>query len=189
MSEDEWELIRRCRDGSTEAFGPLVRRHQGSALAYAAALLDDPADAEDAVQDAFVRAYRSLDGLEPGSAFGGWFRTILRNECLDRLRSARRWRERSWPEEGPEPASRSADGPARMERRELAGEIRSALAALDPAHRAVLVLRELDGLSYAEIARELEISEGTVASRLHHGRSRLKGILTQRGITPEEIIR
>lgn len=188
MSEEDWDLIRRCRDGAPEAFEPLVRRHEGPALAYATAMLGVRADAEDAVQEAFVRAYRGLDGLQPGSSFGGWFRTILRNECLDRLRAAPRRRERSWPVEGAEPASRAPHGPERVERRELAGEIRSALAALAPGHREVLVLREMDGMSYGEIGRELGISEGTVASRLHHGRSRLKEILEERGITPEEMI-
>lgn len=188
MSEDDWALIRRCRSGATEAFEPLVRRHEGRALAYAGSFLGDGAEAEDAVQEAFVRAYQSLDRLEPGSSFGPWFRTILRNECLDRLDAAARRRERAWPEEGPEPGSRNPDGPERIERRELACQIRTAVGALGPAHRAAFVMREMDGLSYDEIAGQLDVSPGTVASRLHHARNRLARMLAERGVTPEETI-
>lgn len=189
MSEDDWELIRRCRAGAPEAFEPLVRRHESRALAYAGSLLGGRAEAEDAVQEAFIRAYRNLDGLEKGSSFAPWFRAILRNECLDRLKSARRRREQDWPEEGPEPASRSAEAEDRLEREALARAVRVAVGELDSGHRAVFVLREMDGLSYGEIAEELGISDGTVASRLHHARRTLKELLTDRGVTPEELIR
>jgi RNA polymerase sigma factor (sigma-70 family) len=91
-TQNEWDLIVRCRAGSTAAFEPLVRRHEGRALHIAELLLGDADDAADAVQEAFVRAYRSLDGLRPGSDFGAWFRSILRNHCLDRIRSAPRRR-------------------------------------------------------------------------------------------------
>src|SRR5687767_9312125 len=88
--ESEWDLVSRCLAGSTGAFEPLVKRHEGPALVVARSLLGDPDEAADAVQDAFVRAYHTLGRLRPGSAFGPWFRAILRNLCLDRLRSPRR---------------------------------------------------------------------------------------------------
>lgn len=87
-TKHEWELIRRCRAGQASAFEALVRKHEAPALALAGGLLGDADDAADAVQDAFVRAYRTLDRLAEGSAFGPWFRTILRNLCLDRARGA-----------------------------------------------------------------------------------------------------
>src|SRR3990172_2209835 len=97
-SETERELIDRCRAGSTAAFEPLVKAHEAQALLLAEGLLGDADDAEDAVQDAFVKAYRSLGKLEEGSAFGPWFRAILRNRCIDLLRSAPRRRKASWTE-------------------------------------------------------------------------------------------
>jgi RNA polymerase sigma factor (sigma-70 family) len=84
----EWDLISRCRRGSTAAFEPLVRAHEARALAVAEGMLGDVDDAADAVQEAFVKAYRSLRRLREGSTFGPWFRTILRNHCRDRLRSS-----------------------------------------------------------------------------------------------------
>lgn len=189
MSEDDWELIRRCRAGAPEAFEPLVHRHESRALAYAGSLLGGRAEAEDAVQEAFVRAYRNLEDLDEDGSFAPWFRAILRNECLDRLKSARRRREEDWPSEGRQPAARRADAPDRLEREALARAIRSAVGELDPRHREVFVLREMDGLSYREIAGALGISDGTVASRLHHARRTLKEVLTDRGVTPEEMNR
>jgi RNA polymerase sigma-70 factor, ECF subfamily len=85
--QSEWDLIVKCRRGSTKAFEPLVLRYEGQALAIAESLLLDRDDAADAVQDAFVRAFRGLGKLAEGSSFGPWFRSIVRNLCLDRLRS------------------------------------------------------------------------------------------------------
>jgi len=188
--DDDWTLIRRCRKGAVRAFEPLVRRYEGRALGYAAALLGDDADAEDAVQEAFIRAHGSLDRLEAGSSFWPWLRAIIRNLCLDRLGSAARRRERRWPEpgEGGPPLSRPPDELRSAARRELAEGIREAVKELSPEHREILVLREMDGFDYGEIARELEISPGTVASRLHHARRSLREILERRGVTPESMI-
>lgn len=185
VSPDDWTLIRESRGGVTRAYGSLVRRYERGALAYAGALLGDDTEAEDAVQDAFVRAYRSLDRLEEGSAFGPWLRVIVRNLCLDRLKSARWRREREWPEEGPAPAAREPDAHREVERAELARRVHEAVRRLSREHREVLVLREMDGLGYAEIARVLDVPGGTVASRLHHAREELKRALERDGITSE----
>jgi RNA polymerase sigma-70 factor, ECF subfamily len=183
---NEWDLIRRCRRGSAAAFEPLVRGNEARALAVAGALLGDPDDAADAVQEAFVRAYRGLRTLREGSAFGPWFRTILRNHCRDRLRSADRRRapwdaaaldRRAWQE---------PSAPARLERAELSTAVEGALAELPPEHREVLVLKEMEGMRYEEIAAALGIPAGTVASRLHHARAALKRALGARGVTPGE---
>lgn len=184
---DEWQQIRRCRDGTPAAFEPLVRRHEGRALAYAGALLGDEDEAADAVQDAFVRAYRSLDRLEEGSPFGPWLRAILRNLCLDRIRSARRRREQRWPRTVGRSLAREPRAGGEMVRAELARHVRDAVSELSDAHRSVLVLRELGGLDYAEIADVLDLAQGTVASRLHHARSSLREILERRGISPVDL--
>ncbi len=188
----EWELIARCRSGSARAYEPLVRRYERPALAFAIGLLGDVDDAEDAVQDAFVQAYRALGRLKEGSAFGPWFRTILRNLCLDRLRAVRTAKRTDWPP----PGGRSVwgerlwsepVGTGRIERLELAAGVRDALAELSAEHRAILALKELDGLGYAEIAASLAIPPGTVASRLHHARAALRRVLAAHGFTLEDI--
>lgn len=182
----EWELIARCRNGSAKAFEPLVRRYERPALALARGILGDADEAEDAVQDAFVRAYRTLGRLKEGSAFGPWFRTILRNLCLDRLRAPQSAKRADWP-----PGERSVwtepVGTGRLERSELTAVLHGALADLSAEHRAILSLKELDGLGYSAIAEALQIPPGTVASRLHHARAALRRALTARGIALEDI--
>jgi RNA polymerase sigma-70 factor (ECF subfamily) len=186
-SESEWDLVARCLAGSTGAFEPLVRRHEGTALVTARSLLGDPDEAADAVQDAFVRAYRTLGRLKPGSAFGPWFRTILRNLCVDRLRSPGRRRrsleehvidQRVWSE----PA-----GPDAAERHELSGFVQAALGKLSRDHREVLVLKEMEGLGYEEIATLLKVPKGTVGSRLFHARAALHKVLLAQGVTLEDV--
>lgn len=189
-AEDEWRWIRRCREGEPGAYEPLVRSHEGWAMAYAGAMLGSEDDAADAVQDAFVRAYRSLDRLREGSAFGPWFRTILRNVCLDRLRAPRRTTREEWPPPVSEPSVWNEPiGTRRLEREELAATVRDALDEMTPEHRAALVLKEMDGLSYAEIATALNVPEGTVASRLYHARAALRRVLEARGVSLEDAVR
>jgi RNA polymerase sigma-70 factor, ECF subfamily len=184
----EWELIRRCREGASSAFEPLVRAHEGPALGYAVAMLGDRDEAADALQDAFVQAWRGLGRLRPGSPFGPWFRTIVRNVCLDRLRSPRLSRRtsldattldrRTWAEPDGDRASRTTD---------VAGHLSAALAELPEEQRVTLLLREVEGLSYAEIAAMVGVPAGTVASRLNHARAALRQTLTTRGIGLEDL--
>ena len=185
--ESEWMLIRQCRLGRHDAFKPLVLRYQGEALAVAEALLLDPDEAADAVQDAFVRAYRGLGRLTEGSSFGPWFRAILRNRCLDRLRStAHRGRESLTEQIVQDHAWVDPVGTDQIERDQLAASVRRGLRSLSPAHRQVLVLKEIDGLGYAEIAVALGIPEGTVASRVYHARAALRRVLMGQGMTAME---
>lgn len=185
-AQSEWELIRRCRAGSTAAFEPLVRGHERGALTLAQGLLGDADEAADAVQEAFVKAYRTLGRLREGSAFGPWFRSILRNHCLDLLRSPRR-RATEWSE-GEVDATHWSEpvAPERIEREQLAEAVQRALATLSAEHRQILVLKEIEGLGYAEIAEATGIPAGTVASRLYHARAALKRVLLSRGISLEE---
>lgn len=186
-AESEWSLIRACRRGRPDAFEPLVLRYQGEALAFAEALLVDPDEAADAVQDAFVRAYRSLGRLAEGSPFGPWFRSILRNRCLDRLRSsAHRRREAITDDIVARHGQVEPVGTTRLEQAQLADAVHRALRTLSAAHREVLVLKELDGLGYAEIARVLGVPEGTVASRVYHARAALRRALVDQGLTARE---
>jgi RNA polymerase sigma-70 factor, ECF subfamily len=188
VTTTEWDLIARCRAGSTTAFEPLVRAHERAALWFATALLGDGDEAADAVQDAFVVAYRSLGRLREGSAFGGWYRTILRRVCIDRLRSPRlKRRRRLEPGEVDRQRWHEATGVLSSERTELQAIVRRALAQLPGEQRTVLVLKELEGLGYAEIAQSLGIPIGTVGSRLNHARSALRRVLLEAGITLEDV--
>lgn len=182
----EQDLIRRCRRGAPAAFEPLVRRHEDRALTVAEALLGDADEAADAVQEAFVRAYRGLRTLREGSPFGPWFRTILRNHCRDRLRAPERRRAEWTAEAVDRRAWTEPAGAAELERSELAAAVRGALATLSAEHREILVLREMEEMPYTAIAEAMEIPPGTVASRLHHARAELKKALVACGITREE---
>lgn len=182
--ESEWDLIVRCRSGSAAAFEPLVRRHEPRGLAFAELLLGDADEAQDAVQEAFVKAYRSLHRLAEGSDFGAWFRSILRNQCLDRLRSIPRRRRVRLDEQAIDGRTWNEPvGSAALEQAQLARGVRSALDELSTEHREILVLKELEGMSYTDIAALTGIPPGTVASRLYHARSALRRIVTTRGIT------
>lgn len=184
----EWDQIRRCQGGASAAFEPLVRAHEGPALGYAAALLGDADEAADALQDAFVLAYRALPRLRPGSAFGPWFRTIVRNVCVDRLRSPRLSARVSL--ESAAAARPTRVEPTGLRNAEVAGlskHIAAALRRVPEEQRTVLLLRELEGMSYAEIAASLDIPAGTVASRLNHARAALKDALIERGIGLEDV--
>jgi RNA polymerase sigma-70 factor, ECF subfamily len=182
----EWELIRRCMGGSATAFEPIVRAHEPRALATAVALLGDADEAADAVQDAFVKAYRSLAQLDDGRPFGPWFRRIVRNLCLDRLRSPA-LRRTEWDAAESEPALRSEPaGLEALERAELSGAVREALSRLSPEHREILVLKEMEEMRYAAIAEAMNIPPGTVASRLYHARAALRKALLAQGITKED---
>jgi RNA polymerase sigma-70 factor (ECF subfamily) len=185
--ESDWELVARCLAGSTGAFEPLVRRYEGPALVVARSMLGDPDEAADAVQDAFVRAYRTLGRLRPGSSFGPWFRAILRNLCLDRLRSPRRRGQsldqtvvdrRVWSE---------PSGAVHAERQELSAVVQAALRELSAEHREVLVLKEMEGFGYDEIAKMVGVPKGTVGSRLFHARAALQEVLLAQGVTLEDV--
>jgi RNA polymerase sigma-70 factor (ECF subfamily) len=133
----------------------------------------DPALAEEAAQEAFLRAWRGLDRYNPRFAFRSWVYRIALNAAVDALR-----RERPATDLEAEPPAAGDDSPeALVERRQQAEQVRRAVLALPPASRAVLVLREYEGLSYREIADALDIPMGTVMSRLNYARGQLRKAL------------
>jgi RNA polymerase sigma factor (sigma-70 family) len=179
----EVELLRRCRTGDTRAYEPIVRSYEGDALRIAVALLDDEDDARDAVQDAFVRAFGAMDRFDAERPFLPWLLTILRNRCRDLLRS-RRGRVDLNVLDGRDGGSAVAPEADPAERREARELVWRALAQIGAEHREVLVLKELQGYSYAEIARIAGIPAGTVASRLYHARLALRAVLEECGAGP-----
>lgn len=180
----ERELMRKCRAGEARFYEPVVRAYEGRALRVAAGMMGDREAARDAVQDAFIRAWQSLDGYDPERPFGPWFFRILRNRCRDLLRgrSSRRGREERSARRAPGYGPDDPDGRRVQDRRDHRRLVWDALDRIDTKHREVLVLKELDGLSYEEIADVLEIPSGTVGSRLYHAREALRRQLEEAGV-------
>jgi RNA polymerase sigma-70 factor (ECF subfamily) len=146
-------------------------RHQRRAYAVARAIVLNHEDAEDAVQEAFLHAFRALDRFRPDQAFGAWLHRIVANAALD-LTRRRKVRD---ADELPETVASPFRDPAEAgDLRERLGE---ALAELPPRQRAVIVLHDIEGFKHAEIGRMLEIPEGTARSDLHYARARLREAL------------
>ncbi|HEY2944466.1 MAG TPA: sigma-70 family RNA polymerase sigma factor [Vicinamibacteria bacterium] len=177
-------LVEQCRRGDAQAFARLVALHEGMVFNLAARLLGDPEEARDAAQEVFLQVYRTLGRFEGRSTLKTWIYRIVVNHCRNRQRWWRRRRkDRSCPIEALTPAEEArlveqgprAEGPEeRLERRERARAVQSALLRLSFEHRAVLLLREVEGLSCEEIAGALSLAQGTVKSRLSRARDALR---------------
>jgi RNA polymerase sigma-70 factor (ECF subfamily) len=167
---DEKELIAKAKLGDRQAYSELVRRHRTGVINVVYRMCGDASLAEDAAQEAFVRAWQHLPGYQPRSAFRNWVYRIATNAALDVLR-----RERETVDVDELPLVAEGAGPeATVEGKERGERVRLAVLALPPASRAVLVLREYEGLSYREIADALGIPLGTVMSRLNYARKLLR---------------
>ncbi len=173
-SDSDASLLAAARAGDHTAFAALVRRYQGLVFAVAYRLLGDRDAAEDVTQEAFVRAYFSLDRLR-GDNFRAWVLRIASNAALDQLRAAGRRRQvplELAPERPVEPTVCSA-----VEHLGLVEALEAALAQLPPEQRAVVVLADVEGLPYDEVATILSLPIGTVKSRLARARMRLRALL------------
>ena len=189
-SAAEPALVERCRLGDTQAVARLVSLHEGMVLNLAARLLGDREEAKDIAQDVFLQVYRTLPRFEGRSTVRTWIYRIVVNQCCNRQRWWRRRRraaacpldEITAADEAKMSAVSPAEGPfERLDRRERARVMESALRALSFDHRAVLLLREVEGLSCEEIATTLALPIGTVKSRLARGRDGLRRALASRG--------
>ncbi len=174
----EQALVRAAQAGDATAFAGLVRRHQRRAYAVARAIVLSHDDAEDAVQDGFLHAYRALDRFRPEQAFGAWLHRIVANAALD---IARRRKVRDADELTESLASPHRD-PAEAD--ELRGRLQRALAQLGARQRAVIVLHDVEGYKHAEIGALLGIPEGTARSDLHHARTQLRRHLSNLRLAP-----
>ena len=162
------DLVARAQAGQLDAFEELVRKHRLATYRVALRMLGDESDAEDATQDAFVQAWRNLGGFRADAAFPTWMYRIVTNRCLNMLRARRR--TEPLPDDREAPASR----PDRIaEARWQVEDLKLAILRLTPEQRAPLVLRELQGCSYEEIAETLDVSISAVKSRLHRARLEL----------------
>lgn len=171
---DAPEFLDRLRAGDVRAFEELVASHQHRVFGVALRMLGGAAEAEEVAQEAFLRAHRSLGEFRGDAKLSTWLYTIVSRLCLNRLASG----DRRAVRHGEEVLLRVADdggGPeVRAERGELEGALHRAIAELPEERRVVIVLRDLEGLSYEEIALALGLELGTVRSRLHRARMDLK---------------
>ncbi len=162
----------------------VVRTHSARVYRLAYRLTGNPHDAEDLTQEVFVRVFRSLANYTPGT-FEGWLHRITTNLFLDQVRRKARIRFDALPDDAERLPSNDR-GPAQVyDDTHFDSDVQAALDALPPDFRAAVVLCDLEGLSYEEIAATLGVKIGTVRSRIHRGRSQLRAALAHRAPTPE----
>lgn len=180
---DERELIAAAKRGSERAFEQLVRANEKKVYTLCLRMCGDPADAEEAAQEAFLAAWKGLPSFRGDSAFSTWLHRLAANACIDLLRRTRRTRaELSLDDElAAEPVDERASPQRELERREQREAVQRGLAALPDEHRTVLVLREVEQLSYAEIAAATGLELGTVKSRISRARAQLRNYLLSQG--------
>jgi RNA polymerase sigma-70 factor (ECF subfamily) len=172
---EETALVERARRGDPTAFDALVRRHLPGALVAAERLLGDRADAEDLVQDAFLRALDRLPLLDPNRPFGPWFYTLLRNLGINQLRAKK---VRHTEPESPDAPSYDALPDEEMERTEFRERFDVALAALPPRQREIVMLFEVEGWKGVEIAEHLGLTPENVRWHLHQAKKTLRAALS-----------
>ena len=182
---DDRELVDSARKGDRDAFRTLFDRYHRRAYALAFGVLRHPDDALDVVQDAFIKAHKYLDKFEGNSSFYTWLYRIVMNLAIDHLRKHRRNRSVELDEQHLEEGSSIGNdallpkilganpGRALLDK-EIRARIDVALGELSENHRAVLVMRELEGLSYEEMATAMGCSKGTIMSRLFHARKNMQ---------------
>lgn len=183
---DEAELIEQAREGDTQAFGVLVERYQRRVANVALAVVHNQEDALELAQETFVRAYENLRKFESRSSFSTWLYRIAANLAIDFWRREGRHvvlHGEDAENEIRRMPSDHGDSFKSASRKELSARLNAALQELTPEHRAVILLREVEGLSYDEISEVLRCPRGTVMSRLHYARGRLRALLKD---IPEE---
>jgi RNA polymerase sigma-70 factor (ECF subfamily) len=189
-SVDTEDLIRRCQRGDQLAIGALIRRYQNYVYRLCYLVMRNEQDAEDMTQETFIRACRALPRFEirQGISFEAWLYRISVNCCRSRMR--RKWYQvLPWPEPGPQLVVEPEEQPDRLLMRgERRDEILEAIDSLGDKHRLVIILRYYAGLSNEEISQALNLPSGTVRSRLHTARQRLKVLLAQREEREEQLL-
>ena len=184
---DEPMLIEKIKKGDTHAFSELVQAYDKKALNFAYRMLRDLNEAEDAVQEAFLRVFDKIHTFHGNSSFSTWFYTILNNICLDMLRKRARGGDvvsitqaSSDDHEYELQIEDTADGPFELLQKKSALKlVDKALSKVSDEHRAVIVMRDINGLEYEEIAKILNVSLGTVKSRISRARLALRKILEE----------
>lgn len=191
MERTEWDLVRLAGNGDKEAFRELVERYQRRVLAVVMGMLHDREAALEVTQETFIKAFRSIGRFKGDASFYTWIYRIAVNLAIDHQR--REWRRpltdstRNTGNDGQteELLDRIGDENPRgdpfeaTKDSELRQRVLAAIDELTPDHKAVILLRELEGLSYEEISRVMQCSKGTVMSRLHYARKKLQARLKE----------
>ena len=190
--EEELAVIRRVQKGDVNAFEALVSAYEKNVYNLALRMMGNAQDAEDMAQEAFLKAYNSLPGFRGDSKFSVWLYRIVSNVCLDQLRkkSKRPTVSLSMEDEDGEETQLdlpdTAQSPEEMLEKKLTREaVRRGLAQLPEDARQILLLREIQGLSYEEIGEALGLEPGTVKSRIFRARKRLCAFLLEDGNIPD----
>ena len=186
MEKQEQQWVEAARQGDQSAFEQLVHLYEKRVLALTTRMCKNPADAEEAAQEAFLSAWQGLPFFRGDASFSTWLYRLASNACVDLLRREGRRQSAAGtslndeevqlevPDTAPSPQEQA-------ERSELRQQIEAGLQALTPDHRQVLLLREMHQLSYDEIAQTLDVDVGTVKSRINRGRKQLRNFLLRSG--------
>jgi len=184
MSEiDDWDLVAQAQAGDIRAFARLVERYQTPVVHFCQRMVGSAQDAEDLAQESFVRLHRHLARLQPQARFSTVLFGIARNLALNHLRDGRRrGRNQAQPlDERPHADNRQYEPDQQARLQEIARALEAGMAALSEEHREVLLLRELQGLDYDNIARVVGCRKGTVKSRIARAREQLRLRLIELG--------
>ena len=184
---EDAEMVVAVREGDTTAFRGLVEKYQGRVYSMVYGMVRNREDARDLTQEAFVKAYRNLQGFRLEASFYTWLYRIAMNLAIDHTRKRKRREVAGFDEsvatkdaDGGIDAVHHGDSPSKaLERKQLLRRIMDGMQKLSDDQRQVILLREVEGLSYKEISEVMEIPEGTVMSRLFYARKKLQKILSE----------
>lgn len=189
---DDQVLVKRAQDGDRQAFRVLMERYQRKCYAVAFGFLRNQEDALDVVQEAFIKVHRYIGKFQGNSGFYTWLYRIVANLCIDHLRRKKRHRDVEF-DDGIRHDNREAatgtdlthltqlgDPRELMRRKEILAAVHDSMDHLSDKHRAVIVMREFQGMSYEEMANAMQCSKGTIMSRLFHARKNMQKLLQQR---------
>lgn len=188
---NDLELVDAAKQGDRRAFRILTQRYQRKVYAVAYGFLRNREDALDVVQEAFIKVHRYLEKFEGNSSFYTWLYRIVANLCIDHIRRNKRHRGVEFDDalrhddnDVPDPLTSTLQGlgdPTEMMRRkEIMSAFSDSLQHLSDKHRAVIVMREVQGMSYEEMAKAMDCSKGTIMSRLFHARRNMQKLLAER---------
>lgn len=193
---EDLALVTAVKGGDKRAFKVLMQRYQRKVYAVAYGFLRNQEDALDVVQESFIKVHRYIGKFEGNSSFYTWLYRIVANLCIDQLRKSKRHRDVEFDDglrhdgkdESPSDllphfnsqfGGHFGDPSDMLRRKEILAAVEASLEHLSDKHRAVIVMRELQGLSYEEMAQEMKCSKGTIMSRLFHARRNMQRLLTE----------
>lgn len=191
IKKDDIRLVKLAQAGDHDAYKQLFQRYHKRALSLAIGVVRNPEEAQDVVQEAFIKAHRYLPKFEGTSSFYTWFYRIVMNLSIDSIRKKKRAKHVEFDDAFSQTSAENADDHALLPRilgenpskslyrKELRTQISEALSKMTENHRSVLVMREIEGMSYDEMAEVMECSKGTIMSRLFHARKNMQVALLQ----------